>query len=839
MLRIDSHIEIASESGEPVEVLAVGHIADHRSATCPAAEQPECVRRFVIDRLLPAGADIVALTDPWSAAAPPVDAPETVLDALMHALGPLSVASIGTLPAADLASIEPIAADDEPAGEQLLWVVRALVDGSTAPRTFVVVDGPAGDGSRVSEITAAAVLDVPMPDPSDDPDPIGDPTSILGLSIIDVPEAIQVRDAGEDDAALAVRGWVSPVGLASCPSPLGLETLLQTSCPEPIRLTANPESAVTVTRNSVGTVTFQNTPPTGPAVDLVLDQVDTSWIPPLPDGGPAPVADVILLGHFDDDRAEYCPAEAAQACRDRFVVDRVAWADGREIPADLEVQPDGAVSRAVAVAAAVDAVNADDTILGLSFVSGPGLRQLDPAALSNQDILAGDAQWLARTLDGGRVVRYLVVDGTSAVYRIDGSTVELVAGTPGEPVEPRPSEDGGATIQRIGDRWLVTYPSTTGETRSVSIMDPTGSLPAVRLPTTDEVQWMPIESIGMRSIPLDDATTLIGWGGSLCEPELSLEVASSADGVSLTLSGERSTPCRLAFVTTHLVLAWHVPPGVIRLTDLRSTAVAPQGSTSPATGPVEVAGLPVIDIDEAQQVRSRAGDDRELAISGWYQHPPLLDCLTVERPTILSNGCVGGVDDPHLVDFEADPGVHLVVPTPIGLPEVDQDRDTVVVIGHFDDRRADDCPVERRTECQNAFVVDAIWMDGRLGAGAWELATDRAVPAPATTRDWVDRAVRKVGPGPGAQILSVGLVRGPDLTRIESGGTAAVLANETWVWHATVLFGDEIWTFLLPDGDLAAFAETGTVHGYQIFDAGLQEFWSVDGPPGVSPAPSS
>jgi hypothetical protein len=445
MLRVDSHIGIASE-GETVEVLAVGHLADHRLGTCPDAEQPECSRRFVIDRLLPAGAEIVDLPDPWQAGAPPTSSAEDAVRALAGVIGPASVVSIGSIAASDLPSIEPIAAGDEPIDGRTLWVVRAFVSDEPVARTFILVDG-ALDTSPVSEITATSVLD--------------------------------------------------------------MATLNQNASP-----------------------------------------TESPW--PSASRGPSGV--------------------------------------------------------------------------------------------------------------------------------------------------PSPS------------------PSTAG-----------------------------------------------------------------------------------AF-------------------------------------PVEVAGLPVIDIDAARQVRIRPGDARELAIAGWYEHAPTFDCLPVEDPTLLSRGCPGDIDDPHLLDADGDPGVHLIVATPIERPQLGGNPVPVVVVGHFDDRRAEACPVERRSECQDAFVVDAIWVDGRLGAGAWELATDRSVPAPEVTRDWVSRAIRKAGPGPDAQLLSVGQVRGPDLARIEPAGIGAVLANETWVWHATVLFGDEIWTFLLPDDDLASFVETGTVHGYQIFDGGLQEFTSVDGP---TPVPTA
>jgi hypothetical protein len=159
MLRIDSHIGIVSESGEAVEVSAVGHIADHRVGTCPEGDRAECARRFVIDRLLPAGAAIVDLPDPWLASAPPTSPADGAVRALADVVGPLSVVSIGTIPGTDLPSIEPIAAGDEPIDDRILWVIRVFVGDQPVARTFTLVDG-ALDTSPVSEITATSVTDV-------------------------------------------------------------------------------------------------------------------------------------------------------------------------------------------------------------------------------------------------------------------------------------------------------------------------------------------------------------------------------------------------------------------------------------------------------------------------------------------------------------------------------------------------------------------------------------------------------------------------------------------------------------------------------------------------------
>lgn len=44
-------------------------------------------------------------------------------------------------------------------------------------------------------------------------------------------------------------------------------------------------------------------------------------------GDPHPPVSVTVVGRFDDPRAATCPAELRQACRDRFVIDEIIWAE--------------------------------------------------------------------------------------------------------------------------------------------------------------------------------------------------------------------------------------------------------------------------------------------------------------------------------------------------------------------------------------------------------------------------------------------------------------------------------------------------------------------------------
>ncbi len=151
--------------------------------------------------------------------------------------------------------------------------------------------------------------------------------SFESLPIIQVTDAIAVRDAGVDDRELAVQGWFASM-MASCPAPnVNPINPLQVGCPDGfVWLMERPESVATRSGNQT---TFSA--PSGPALNPDMDGIDRSWEPGDSgldaNGGSTPL-DVVFVGHFDDRRAALCPQAEVEACRDRFVVDAVASVHG-------------------------------------------------------------------------------------------------------------------------------------------------------------------------------------------------------------------------------------------------------------------------------------------------------------------------------------------------------------------------------------------------------------------------------------------------------------------------------------------------------------------------------
>jgi hypothetical protein len=139
-LGTDMHIEMDFAFGRPVEVQAIGHLADHRWTTCSGEAQIECKRRFVIDRVVPADQPIADdIPEPWTSPSDhPVGGVDDAVEVLSSVVGGITVLSIGVADIESLRSIEPQVQDIN--NGEGAWVIRALVGGDTLPipRTFLV-----------------------------------------------------------------------------------------------------------------------------------------------------------------------------------------------------------------------------------------------------------------------------------------------------------------------------------------------------------------------------------------------------------------------------------------------------------------------------------------------------------------------------------------------------------------------------------------------------------------------------------------------------------------------------------------------------------------------------
>jgi hypothetical protein len=227
-------------------------------------------------------------------------------------------------------------------------------------------------------------------------------------------------------------------------------------------------------------------------------------------------------------------------------------------------------------------------------------------------------------------------------------------------------------------------------------------------------------------------------------------------------------------------------------------------ATRPTTGPIGSAGpttfgLPVLSVDDAVAIRDSGVDDREIAIHGFLSgrvmmscpftpHPPNpteLRCteaftwlMSAPESIVLRNGnsvTVHGPTGPAL-----NPGLALVDTT--GVISDSDVATPVAFIGHFDDRRADFCPVDIRPTCADTLMVDRI----DRGTLATVTVKDLAQPdQPVQADSEIDALIQRVDPS--LRILSRRVVANERLSSTEpvyaatSGGTPSYVSSAAWL----------------------------------------------------------
>jgi hypothetical protein len=135
-----------------------------------------------------------------------------------------------------------------------------------------------------------------------------------------VPEAIDVRDSGAANE-IAVGGWFaySPV---PCPAIPDAQPPLESCIASFTWLMRDPEQLEQLASDGSGSIH----PPVGPAISLVFDQATVPALGSLPE-------QMVLVGHFNDPRAQECPAGTRRAaCAARFVIDEFLFVGDQGLP---------------------------------------------------------------------------------------------------------------------------------------------------------------------------------------------------------------------------------------------------------------------------------------------------------------------------------------------------------------------------------------------------------------------------------------------------------------------------------------------------------------------------
>ena len=147
--------------------------------------------------------------------------------------------------------------------------------------------------------------------------PVATATTAFGLPILSVEQAIAIQAQPNDDREIAVRGWFSAAPAVPCPAPIDQSVNpVRLDCPRTMQwLMEEPEQLV------VG-------PPASAAIHPLFPFLEWSLLPT----DPTRIADLVVVGHFDDRRAVMCGVKDQFGCRDAFIVDRLVSVDGQAVP---------------------------------------------------------------------------------------------------------------------------------------------------------------------------------------------------------------------------------------------------------------------------------------------------------------------------------------------------------------------------------------------------------------------------------------------------------------------------------------------------------------------------
>jgi hypothetical protein len=271
-----------------------------------------------------------------------------------------------------------------------------------------------------------------------------------------------------------------------------------------------------------------------------------------------------------------------------------------------------------------------------------------------------------------------------------------------------------------------------------------------------------------------------------------------------------------------------------------SGAATPAASGGPSTPGDAISDLTThpISVSQAIAVRDRGIDDRELAMAGYLSPSPIIYCparFSTPNPTLLE--CPESfswlMEGDEQLQTRTGSGVPMGPPTGPALhpsfalvtpPTRPTDGSelapnaSVVLIGHFDDRRARLCRAETEAaiRCVDAFLVDRVALldgltqpiDTRLDNTRYDAASQSEVsvdPRSAVTE--IDRLVQEEAPSD--SILSRQLITGERLASVEPALRGTTFAGADLIWLVTTLHvaddGPVSRTWLIVDGATSSF----------------------------------
>jgi hypothetical protein len=272
-------------------------------------------------------------------------------------------------------------------------LLLTLIAGGCAASPDGSVQGGSGDASSTatSSSTAQGGSGTPLP-------PGTFPSTVAGLPVISPSRATALIETGQlDGQAVAVAGYYNAAVLP-CPFPMRYIGPLESWC-SPVVLAGTKDGARLC--QSDGSNGTSCSAPTGTHVTPFF-MPETSGSPNtwLTGGGSGDPVPFVLIGHAGDPRQWQCTAATRDACSHAFVVDRIAWAQGADIPLAVpetgEVMSGAPITPKLSLAGAAAAAGVADSVVTAAPFKAGDIDTVDP----RWNLAGDDLVWVVRSASG-------------------------------------------------------------------------------------------------------------------------------------------------------------------------------------------------------------------------------------------------------------------------------------------------------------------------------------------------------------------------------------------------------------------------------------------------------
>jgi len=283
----------------------------------------------------------------------------------------------------------------------MLWLAAAAVaviaSGCSAEATHGPSHGPSD--TATSAATTGAASAEPSAQPQDTTGTQPDaafPATVAGLPVVSVARADELLRLGRlDGQAVAVAGYYDTMSL-SCPYPGRYVGPLEDWC-RMVAFTDTRASAKLCRPEGTNGMGCRQPSATSLSPWFMTETSGNAW-GWTPGGVTGEPAALVLVGHAGDARQWQCATATQAECARAFVVDRVAWANGRDLAPAAPETGDELSGKLITPAMTLDQVAAAIGV-GDDLLTGAAFRKGDVATVDPRWNLAGDGiVWIARSL---------------------------------------------------------------------------------------------------------------------------------------------------------------------------------------------------------------------------------------------------------------------------------------------------------------------------------------------------------------------------------------------------------------------------------------------------------